>query len=240
MKTFFFAVVLLFPSLSAFSQGQMPRSRKELPPVKLFWKYPGYVVTLARDTIYGYLELKNLVNNEDVVLFYKNEQDEKFTKKYRPKELLAYKVGPRYYESLKFKPPASYAVNDARTYHFVLKAIDGPLTLYKWYYESKARTEQRVQINKKDPWLSHVDLSFSENDLAENDYLKTPKGDWIDLNTLGMMMHFKKNMSKLVAEDKALAQKIKNKEKGYQYIDIDHIITEYNRWYLAHHPGFSK
>ncbi len=236
MKTLFFSVVLLLGTVGAFAQNASPECRKELEPVTLFSKYPGYVVTLNHDTLKGFIMLKNLVNNEDVVLFYKNEKDKKYTKKYRPKELLAYRVGPRFYESRKFKPPVSYVVNDARRYHFLLKVIDGPFSLYKWYYESTARSEQRVQINKKDPWLSHIDLSFSENDLAENLYGLTPDGKFIDLNTLGMMMHFKKNMSKLVADDPELVQKIKNKEEGYTYIDIEKIINEYNQWYKKHHP----
>jgi hypothetical protein len=43
-------------------------------------------------------------------------------------------------------------------------------------------------------------------------------------------MKFAKNMAAFVEDDKELAQKVLNKVKGYQGVDIEKIIREYNRW----------
>lgn len=116
--------ILLSLLLLNFIHGAGAQVTDTTVKVKLWTIYPGYVVTKSGDTIKGYLKLKNLVNNQDKVLFYLHPNDEKYTKKYKPKMLKAYKVGPRYYESFKFKPPVTYAGNDANTYHFLLKLID--------------------------------------------------------------------------------------------------------------------
>jgi len=47
-------------------------------------------------------------------------------------------------------------------------------------------------------------------------------------------------MSKLTADNKDLAAKIKNKEKGYKFMNIDKIISEYNDWYFKQYPGKFK
>ena len=204
--------------------------------VKLWTLYPGYIITHNNDTIRGYLLLKNLVNNQDKVLFYNSPEDEKYTKKYKPKDIKAYKVGPRYYESFKFKPPVTYSANDARTYHFILKIIDDPFSLYRWNYETVDQSKARVKIDQDHPLSSHVDLSFSEKNLKHENYGLTPQGEFIDLGSLKMLTNFKKNMSKLVQDDTELAQKIRNKEKGYGYYDLEKIIREYNDWYRKNHP----
>ncbi len=205
--------------------------------VKLWSLYPGYVVTRQRDTLHGYLLLKNLAANQDKVIFYPNPSDKTNKVKYRPRDLIAYRVGPRYYESWKFRPPATASSNDARTWHFILKIVDGPFSLYKWYYETPEQTKARLRIDRDEPLHGTIDLSFSEKDLAHEYYGLTPSGEFIDLGSFKMLTHFKKNMSSLVADDEELARKIRNKEKGYGYYDIERIINEYNAWYRQNHPA---
>ncbi len=230
MKKMLFLFLLLYFSPETY--GQVTDTTVK---VKLWTIYPGYVVTKSGDTIQGYLKLKNLVNNQDKVLFYLHPDDEKYTKKYKPKMLKVYKVGPRYYESFKFRPPVTYAGNDANTYHFVLKIIDGPFSLYRWYYESTERSKQRVKVDENNPAATQIDLSFSEEELLTHDYGKTPDGDFIDLNSMKLLTNFKKNMSKLVGDYPELAKKIKNKLEGYRYANLEKIINEYNSWYLKNH-----
>ena len=238
MKKTVFLLLIFLISFPAFSQEEQNAPAEDtIFNVKLWTKYPGYVITRDNDTIRGYLMLKNLVNNQDKVLFYNNQDDEKYTEKYKPKDLKAYKVGPRFYESFKFKPPVTYAGNDAKTWHFVLKVIDGPFSMYKWYYETTQRSEERVKIDEEHPLNTKIDLSFSEKDLEDHTYGLTPSGEFVDLNSLKMLTNFKKNMSKLVADDPQLAEKIKNKEEGYRYYDLAKIIREYNAWYIKNHPG---
>ena len=97
------------------------------------------------------------------------------------------------------------------------------------------RSKQRVKVNEDNIAASQIDLSFSKEDLLSNNYGKTPNGEFIDLNSLKMLTSFKKNMSKLVADNPELAKKIKNKQEGYRYANLEGVINEYNTWYLKNH-----
>ncbi len=55
-----------------------------------------------------------------------------------------------------------------------------------------------------------------------------------------LIMGFKKTMSKLTADNVELSTKIKNKEKGYKFTNLEKIIKEYNEWYLKQYPGKFK
>jgi len=115
----------------------------------------------------------------------------------------------------RFKPKdiAGYKVAD-RVYHsvhykdfpfnsnrFLLLETDGCLKKYSYkFYRDGA-------------WASHTIL---KNDLDEAENIDT------------YLLDFAKKMSNMVRKDEALAQKISNKEKGYNLLAIDAIIDEYN------------
>lgn len=62
---------------------------------------PGFIITLQGDTVKGYLLNINLWLNQKMTFFYTNPDDREGRVKYTPKEIRAYQVGPRYYESTK-------------------------------------------------------------------------------------------------------------------------------------------
>ncbi len=242
MKRFNLFIALLMISLQGYGQKAVVTPGSDSVRVKLWTLYPGYIVTRENDTIRGYLMLKNLVNNQDKVYFYKSpDQDKKEAVKYKPKDLKAYKVGPRVYESFKFRPSAStYAGNDARAWHFILKAIDGPFTLYRWYYETIERSEERVKMQKGHPETLSVDLSFNEDELKHITLGRKLGGELIDFDSFKMLTGFKKQMSRLVADDPELSKKIAGKAEGYRIANLEKIVREYNAWYVKHHPGWKK
>lgn len=219
-------LLLYFSLLFVFSE-QGCLAQNDSVGVKLWTKYPGWVLTSGSDTIYGYLMLKNLVNNQVKALYFTNAADEKPAKKYKPKDIKAYKVGPRYYESIKCWP-----ANEANTWHFLLKILDGPISIYRWYYEPESKSKMRVQIDKNDVKNSKIDLSFSEDELSSETYVIKLDNKPESLTKMKFITNFRKNMSKLVAEDKELVKKIMNKEKGYILGDEENIIREFNTWYL--------
>lgn len=198
----------------------------ETDSLSLWTKYPGFVVTQEGDTLKGHVLLSNLVANQQKVFFYNGNEQDETEEKYKPKELKAYKAGPRHYESFKYEP-----VNEARRYHFFLKVIDGPISLYRWYYEPGSRTDERVQLNEEALLNSNIDLSFSENDLVGQDIAIKQDGKPEDLSTLKYLTNFKKNMARFVEDYPALAEKIRKKEEGYTYGFQEDIIREYNEWY---------
>lgn len=196
--------------------------------VRLWTIYPGYVITHNNDTIHGYIKLNNYVDNQRKALFYLHPDDKKETEKYRPKDIKAYKVGPRFYESFKFWPET-----EDRGVHFFLKVIDGPISFYKWYYEPVEKSKKRIQV--EDDKITKIDLSFSEANLSKELIAIKLKGKPEQLNKLKYLTNFKKNMSKYLYDYPELASKIANKEEGYHYYDIEKIIQEYNAWYIKNH-----
>jgi hypothetical protein len=237
MKKFIVTLLSITISLLSFGQDTIVFKVKHdsIMEVKLWTKYPGFVITKKGDTIKGYLMLKNLISNQDKVFFYKTENtDKKEAVKYKPKDLLAYKVGPRYYESFKFWPSEpTYVTNNTRGYHFILRIIDGPISLYRWYYEPVSVSEQRVHISFENPASTHVDLSFYEGNLYNVPLVKKYDKDIIFLKS-----GFRKNMLKLVSDYPELAKKIENKVYGWD--DLDIIVREYNEWFLKNHPDWKK
>jgi len=181
---------------------------------------PGYIITLKGDTIRGYLLNINLWMNQHMTFLYKNPDDPKGRVKYKPKEIKAYKVGNRFYESMDYT--FSYSVHNN---NFILQKVEGPISLYVWYYD-----EDRGNLMSPDISLAELTSAFlfDEKDLWKDEFGKKPDGEFTQLNGLKFMMKFAKNMSAYVQDDPELADKIAKKTKGYQNIDIEKIVREYN------------
>lgn len=193
--------------------------------IKLFTIYPGYVVTNAGDTAKGYLMLKNKISNQGKVFFFKTP-DSKDPVKYKSNDIKAYKVANRFYESMKYSPEYT-----TMRYCFLLRTTDGPITVYKAYFDDK----KRIKIDENDIWNSKIDFSFSESELKEQ-ILGCRKGEELqDFGSLEYIMKFKKKMSGYLSDCNEIAKKIANKEDGYVYGNLEKIIAEYNSWYLKNH-----
>lgn len=208
------------------------KSQTETDSIKMWTIYPGYIITMEADTVHGYIRLNNLVDNQDKALFYDNPDDKKSKVKYRAKEIKGYKVGPRTYESLDFKGQKA-----DRKINFLLKLIEGPICYYEWYYEPEEVTKSRLIVDEEDILNSKVDLSFSEENLNNTWVAVKHGGEPVNLNTMKFIMKFKKCMAELVADYPELAEKIRNKEEGYQFGDVKKIIHEYNEWYITKEPS---
>ncbi|GAP42640.1 hypothetical protein TBC1_11772 [Lentimicrobium saccharophilum] len=194
--------------------------------VRLWTIYPGYVITLENDTIHGFIKLNNYIDNQRKALFYNNPDDEEYAVRYKPKDIKAYKVGPRYYESFKFWPETA-----ARGVHFFLRLIEGPVTYYKWYYESPEDSKKRIVVDEEKQKITKIDLSFSEEKLYTESICIKNGGEPEKLSTL----NFKKTMSKYLEDYPELSAKVAGKQEGYRAWDIEKIIREYNEWYTKNH-----
>ena len=60
------------------------------------------------------------------------------------------------------------------------------------------------------------------------------------LEESSLTLGFKNTMSKLTKDNAVLSTKIANKEKGYNYLNLEKIIAEYNPWYEKQYPGKFK
>lgn len=56
-------------------------------------------------------------------------------------------------------------------------------------------------------------------------------------NVASMILSFKNTMAEIVADNKTMSDKIRNKEEGYRYTQLDKIIAEYNTWFDQQYPG---
>ena len=182
---------------------------------------PGFIVTLQGDTVKGYLLNINLWMNQHMTFFYKSPDDLAGRIKYKPKEIKAYQVGNRYYESMKY--PFNYSIYP---YNFILRKVDGPIRYYIWYFN-----ENRAKLMSPDISLSDLTKAFLfiEDDLWKDEFAKKGDGDFIKFD-FKFLVKFAKNMSDYVKDDTELAQKILNKVRGYQNVDIEKIVREYNEW----------
>jgi hypothetical protein len=116
-------------------------------------------------------------------------------------------------------------------YCFLLKTTEGPINIYKAYFDDK----KRIKIDENDIWNSKIDFSFSESELKE-EILGCRKGEELqDFGSLEYLMKFKKAMSEYLSDYPEIAKKIANKEAGYAYGNLEKIIAEYNAWYLKNH-----
>jgi len=199
-------------------------AQEKVEEVKLWTIYPGYVVTLDNDTTSGYIELSNKVENQKKALFYDKPDDENYTRKYKANDIKGFKVGPRYYQSFIFSP-----IDASSGEHFFLRDIDGPISVYEWYYKQQDPTDENAMVD--------VDSVMGRNEENLDSQLIAIKmgEEPQQLNKLKFISNFKKNMSKYVEDYPELAAKITNGEEGYRYVNIMAIIKEYNEWYLANH-----
>jgi len=101
----------------------------------------------------------------------------------------------------------------------------------KWYIlQEEGAIQKLVNLLKVTSGAkSGYDVSYFIQKLDED-----PRGQ------LDMAFNFKTIMSELVKENAELALKVKNKEQGYQLMQMDKIVAQYNQWYDQQFPGKVK
>ena len=226
MKDFRMNLFLMFLSLLPVQGYAQERS----PEPERGSVLPGYIITLQGDTVKGYLLNINLWLNQKMTFFYKNPDDKEGRVKYTPKEIMAYCVGPRYYESINHP-----FTNSIRSENFLLRKVDGPIKYYVWYFdEDKSKLLVWDKITIADLGKAFL---FEESELWKDEFgKKTNEKTFTEFN-LKFLLKFARNMSEYVKDDAALAQKIADKTEGYKNINIEAIIREYNTWYLSNHQA---
>lgn len=206
-------VWLLFAGHVRGQEGEMERGKV----------YPGFIITLDGDTIKGHLLNINLWLNQHMTFLYENPEDPEGRVKYKAGEIKAYQVGSRYYESMDY----TFAYS-TRTQNFILRKVEGPVSLYIWYYD-----EDRGKLLSPDISLAELAKAylFDEKDLWSSAFGKRGNGEFTELTSVKFLMKFAKNMSAYVSGNPDLAKKVLDKTPGYQGTigGIENIIREYNK-----------
>jgi hypothetical protein len=172
---------------------------------KYMGKYPGYVVTNNGDTLKGYVQLRNQTENQEKCWFYANETDKKPQMKYAGDDLKCYAVADKFYTA------ALYGNLFGKKKSFVMVMTTGRIHNLKWYW---------------------IDEQVYPHVLKTDDIMQ--KGDDKPVNP-GKFIFFAKNMSEYISDDAELSAKVKNKEKGYGFLEMTNVINEYNAWWEANH-----
>ena len=184
--------------------------------------YPGFIITLQGDTVEGFMLNINLWLNQMMTYYYSDSTDFKGRVKYKAKDIKAYQVGNRYYESMKYS-----FLNSSKKQNFIQKKYDGPISMYIWYYNP-----DQPNFMDKDLTLKELGSAFmfDEEELHTNLYGMKANGEFTNLTHWKFLIKFAKSMSAYVADDAVLADKIRNKTEGYVGLDRDivRILLEYN------------
>jgi hypothetical protein len=220
--TLFVVFLSLMPVLCSAQEKQPEPARGSI--------LPGYIITLQGDTVKGYLLNINLWLNQKMTFLYKDPNDRAGRVKYTPKEIRAYQVGPRYYESITHS-----FTNSIRSENFLLRKVDGPIKYYIWYFdEDKSKLLVWDKISLDDLGKAFL---FDESELWKDEFGKKGNEEKLTSFDFKFLVKFAKNMSEYVKDDVKLAQKIASKTEGYKNINIEAIIREYNDWYLSNHQA---
>ncbi len=92
----------------------------------------GYVITLKKDTLYGFITIKNVARNQAEILFTDNGgKQTRFT----IKDAIAYGYGNINYERVKirYRKEITNGIKSSDGYHFLHLAVEGPSKLYRFY-----------------------------------------------------------------------------------------------------------
>jgi hypothetical protein len=190
--------------------------------------YPGYIITLQGDTVRGYILNINLWLNQRMTFLYADPEDRQSRVKYTPKEIRAYQVGPRFYESFH-----QAFTNSSHADNFLLRKVEGPVKYYVWYFdEDKTKAMVWDKISLTD--LAKAFL-MEEEELWKDEFALKKGDTQLTAFNLKFLMKFAKNMSEYVSDYPELTRKIAEKREGYKNINIEKIIREYNEWFLQNH-----
>jgi hypothetical protein len=175
-------------------------------------KYPGYIIKNDGTKIEGYLLAYGRCalnpftpDNQTKVTFYSNPNDKKTKIDYKPEDLKEYVIADKHYVTMNY----SGGLFD-KPVRFVLVRKEGRIKTCVWY--------------EMDPNQASTGKPYIEKEVLQ-------KGDEKPIEVTSLVLGFVKKMSELVKEYPELVAKITNKEKGYNVLNIDKIILEYNEWF---------
>lgn len=200
MKILTAVILLLIPSL-ILAQHE-----------KLNQRYPGYFINAKGDTIRGYILLINKLDNQAGSEYSNDSRGEKIKIFLMPDQVRGFKMRDRNYTSIEYGDP------DPKSEHFLLTLAEGDLKLYQFF---------RLPENL------YVPAGSGQRPATGNDeqYLQS---EFIIVNdsgkqfTIGGESALLKNSNEIFKGNDSLLNRIRNKEKGYRYIDLLQLIKQYN------------
>ena len=179
-------------------------------------KYPGYIIKSNGDKIEGYLKAQNRGSidgignsNQTRVVFYSDPKNKKTKVVYKPVDLKGYMIADKYYKTMNYSGGLL-----SKPLRFLLQINEGHIARYVWYSDNEDRKQGEPRFDEK---------------------FVIQKGDEKPIEEGNLLLGFAKKVSELVSDYTDLANKVRDKEKGYGMASLDKIIAEYNTWYNETH-----
>jgi len=197
------ALCLLF----AFNGYANPQDWSDYRPGEL---YAGYIIKTDGTKIEGYIEAQRRGASPGNLSFNSNQSRVIF---YTHPEDENSKViySPTDLKEYKIADKVYRSMNysgglSSRPVRFLLLVKDGRIAQYMWYEHDNDEWEETVVFRK---------------------------GEETPISMKSFAIGFPKKMSELVADYQELADKVRNKERGYRILSVYSIIEEYNSWYTS-------
>jgi hypothetical protein len=209
MKKTICILLICFTSISVFAQDWSDTKYKfnEI--------YPGYIVTLAGDTVNGYISHSTRSYAQENCIFY-SDASKKDKKKYKPKELKAYGVADKHYRSILFSAGLM-----KQSLNFVLLTKPGRISQFLYYQENDA-----LKMQGKNESYADYDARIHTDEILWQKLDENP------VSQQGFILGFAKKVSKMTADYPELSAKVENKEKGFGLLNVNSIMDEYNEYWL--------
>jgi hypothetical protein len=177
--------------------------------------YPGYIIDADGKKTEGYIKYQNRYTMQNEVLFYTDKDDKKSKQDLKTKDLKEYKVADKLYHCINYSGGLSGSAIRAN-----LVVEEGCITQYVWY-------------NRAENWaIMQKGASETEEEFMARMYPSVmvfmKPGDEKPRSLDYFGLSFAKKMAEYVGDNKELAKKVEDKEKGYGMLNILPIITEYN------------
>ena len=209
MKSFF-TLICLFYTVCSFGQSWFDSHKASEGE-----RVPGWVVTIAGDTLHGNIKYNNPGLMSYKVIFWddKNPSDRQ---KFKGKDLQGYWFADAYWEAIKFNDGSIKLSKDQSERLFVRPIIKGRLSMYELYTLENDKLLEQEGNN----------ITILPTELVTTSYLKKEGGEMESLSHV-KFLNFKKAMGKVVEDCEIVAQKVAAKEYGRG--KLYEIIKEYNQ-----------
>lgn len=175
---------------------------------------PGWVVTVAGDTLHGKIMYKNPGIMSYKVLFWADSANAD-RQKFKGKDLKGYFFEDIYWESINFNDGSLKLSKDQSRYTFTRPVIKGKLSVYEVY----------TLVNEKLLEQEGNTINILPTELETETYLRKDGGAMESLSHI-KFVNFKKAMAKVVEDCPDVAKKVESKEYGR--FQLKKIVTEYN------------
>ncbi|HEY0977234.1 MAG TPA: hypothetical protein VGE21_07165 [Flavobacteriales bacterium] len=177
--------------------------------------YPGYIIDASGKKTEGWIKYQNRYTMQNEVLFWTDKDNKKTKQDLKTKDLKEYKVADKLYHCINY---SGGLIGSAVRANLVVK--DGCIVEYVWY-------------TRADNYMTMVKLANeTEEEYMARLYPATmvynKPGDEKPRSLDYFGLKFKEKMAEYVGDNKELAKKVADGEKGYGMLNIQAIINEYN------------